>query len=361
MPNAFHAALHSDLEFVMANASPSVSIVIPCLNEEKFIIECLQSAVGQEGFGPHWEVLVLDGMSTDNTQTLVREFSKLHKEVRLIENPGRIQAKAINIALKEAIGEFLVRMDSHAIYAPDYVSECLNTHRDHPSTNVGGPTRTKWENSFQHAAALAFHHPFTAGSASSHDVNYEGEVDSVFMGCWRRQELIDLGGFDEEFVRNEDDELNLRIISRGGRIWQSPAICFWYYPRTNIRHLWQQQYQYGYWKPAVMKKHNKPAKLRHLIPAMFVCFIALWPIILVTNSILIYIWLLISSVYFLSLSLSTFTASKGLCVKIKLNVWLIMATYHLAYGLGSWAGFWHFMIKGRNAAQASQRSLKVTR
>lgn len=345
----------------MSNMSSSVSIVIPCLNEENFIIACLESALSQEGFGPHWEILVLDGMSTDNTPSLVRDFSTKHSQVRLIENPGRIQAKAINIALQEARGEFLVRMDSHAIYAPNYVSECLNTHREHPSTNVGGPPRAKWQSPFQHAAALAFHHPFTTGNASSHDVNYEGEVDSVFMGCWRRQVLIDIGGFDEEFVRNEDDELNLRIISSGGKIWQNPKICFWYYPRNNIRHLWQQQYQYGYWKPAVMKKHNKPAKLRHVVPAMFVLFLALWPMALITNQILLHFWLLITSIYLFLVSLSAFTISKDVGVKIRLNAWLIMAIYHLAYGLGTWAGFWHFMVKGRNAAQASHLSLKVTR
>src|SRR5262249_47183273 len=133
--------------------------------------------------------------------------------------------------------------------------------------NVGGAMRTRASGFVQEAISLAFHSPFSVGGARFHNVEYQGYVDTVPYGCWRKSKLLDLGLFDEELVRNQDDELNLKIIRRGGKIWQSSLIQSWYQPRTSLWALFCQQAQYGYWKVRVIQKHKLPASWRHVVPA----------------------------------------------------------------------------------------------
>src|SRR5262249_25260654 len=128
------------------------------------------------------------------------------------------------------------------------------------------------------AIAAAFRSPFSAGGANSHDPRHEGPVDSVYLGCWRRDVFSRVGLFDEELVRNQDDEWNLRLIRSGGTIWQSPRIRSWYRPRASLAALFQQYRQYGYWKVRVIQKHRRPASPRHLVPVLFLLFAAFgWP------------------------------------------------------------------------------------
>jgi succinoglycan biosynthesis protein ExoA len=153
---------------------------------------------------------------------------------------------------------------------------CLAVLQSTGADNVGGPWQARSRGYLQSAIALAFQSPFSSGAAGSHRLAYEGPVDSVYLGCWRKETLLRLGLFDEELVRNQDDELNLRLIRAGGRIWQSPEIRSWYYPRSSLRSLFTQYMQYGYWKVRVIRKHRLPASIRHLVPGGFVaCLLAL--------------------------------------------------------------------------------------
>jgi hypothetical protein len=161
-------------------------------------------------------------------------------------------------------------MDAHSEYAEDYLFECVRVLLTSGADNVGGPTRTRASGGFQQANALAQHSWFALGGGKVHDINYSGPVDTVTFGCWRRQTLLDLGLFDESLVRNQDDELNLRLTLRGGKIWQSESIRLWYQPRSTLRGLIRQYYQYGYWKVAVIRKHRQPAAIRHIVPVSMV-------------------------------------------------------------------------------------------
>jgi succinoglycan biosynthesis protein ExoA len=247
-----------------------VSIVVACRNEIRHIGPFLESLVAQDLDGIAWEALIADGMSDDGTREVLREFSERHPQVRMIDNPGRVVSPGLNAAIRAARGEIIVRMDAHTCYATDYTRRCLEELARTGADNVGGPARTRSQGARARAVAAAYHSPFSTGGARFHDPDYEGWVDTVPYGCWRKETLERLGLFDERLVRNQDDELNLRLTRAGGRIWQSPEIISWYSPRPSLRQLFRQYFQYGFWKVAVIRKHRLPASWRHLVPAAFV-------------------------------------------------------------------------------------------
>jgi uncharacterized protein YqgV (UPF0045/DUF77 family) len=190
--------------------------------------------------------------------------------VRVLDNPGRIVSTGLNAAIRAARGEVLVRMDAHTTYAPDYVRQCLAVLEESGADNVGGPMQTRAETYMERAIRAVFHSPFAVGGAGSHQPSYEGYVDTVIYGCWRKKAFETVGYFDEELVRNQDDEHNLRITRAGGKIYQSPRIRSWYHVRGSLTALFRQYMQYGYWKVPVIRKHKTPASIRHLVPGTFV-------------------------------------------------------------------------------------------
>jgi GT2 family glycosyltransferase len=194
--------------------------------------------------------------------------------VRVLSNPGRVVSTGLNIALRAARGEVIIRMDAHTSYAPDYLRQCLAVLRETGADNVGGPMRTTAKSYKQRAIRAVFHSPFAVGGARSHNPDYEGEVDTVIYGCWNRNVFERVGYFDEELVRNQDDEHNLRIVRSGGRIYQSQRIRSWYHVRDSFQALLRQYLQYGYWKVLVIRKHRLPASWRHVVPPAFVAGLA---------------------------------------------------------------------------------------
>jgi succinoglycan biosynthesis protein ExoA len=252
------------------SSNPQVSIVAACRNESRHIRGFLESLLAQEMAGIEWEAVIADGMSNDGTREVLLDACRRHRQVRLIDNPGLIVSTGLNRAIGMACGEIIVRMDAHTRYAPDYVRRCLETLQQTGADNVGGPARTQARGARARAIATAFHSKFSTGGGKFHDENYEGWVDTVPYGCWRKSTLDELGLFDESLVRNQDDELNLRLRRAGGRIWQTPAIVSWYSPRATLAGLFQQYFQYGFWKVAVIRKHRLPGSWRHLVPCAFV-------------------------------------------------------------------------------------------
>lgn len=245
---------------------PRVSIIVPCRNERAAIDAFLDSVFSQSDVPGGFEVIVADGCSDDGTLEILRQRSRNDPRLRVITNAAQTVSPGLNLAIQAARGTIIVRMDVHSEYSCDYVARCVETLERTGATNVGGPALARGHLLFQRANAMAYRSPFAVGGARFHDPNFEGWVDTVTYGCWYRQSLIELGMFDETLVRNQDDELNLRIVRSGGRIWQTPSIRSWYYPRATIQGLARQYYQYGYWKVAVIAKHRLPASWRHLVP-----------------------------------------------------------------------------------------------
>ena len=253
-----------------SNSNPLVSIVLPCRNEQGYIQACLQSALHQDPPEGGYEILVADGMSTDGTREYLQQMAKQYPQIRILDNPGRIVSTGLNTAIRAARGDIIVRMDAHTIYAPDYVRECLAVMSETGADNVGGPMQTTAETFMERAIRAVFHSAFAVGGARSHQASYEGYVDTVIYGCWKKSVFGRIGYFDEELVRNQDDEHNLRLTRVGGKIYQSTRIRSWYHVRGSLKALFRQHMQYGYWKALVIRKHQTPASFRHLVPGTFV-------------------------------------------------------------------------------------------
>lgn len=321
-----------------------VSIIVPCRNEVNFIEPFLESLLKQDQQDMIAEILIADGMSNDGTREKIENASLSESRIKLVKNEERIVSTGLNRAIEQSTSEIIIRMDVHTTYNSDYIAKCISILEKTGAANVGGPWRAKGVTYIEKAIAAAFQSPFSSGGALSHYTEYEGEVDSVYLGCWRRKTLLSLNGFDDNLVRNQDDELNYRLTKAGHTIWQSKEIKSKYRPRGSFRALFKQYFQYGYWKTFVMKKHRIPAKLRHIIPP----FALLLSISLLITGLFIpvayYILLFMTTVYFilnLGFSLSTCLKSKNICLLPA--VLIAFPVFHISYALGLLSGILAFV------------------
>ncbi len=250
----------------MTNIPVNVTVVAACRNEAGHIGRLLQSLDALDRTGLELDVIIADGQSTDGTRALLDAACGARPWLAVIDNPARIVSTGLNDAIRLARGEFIVRMDAHTVYSPDYVRRSIEVLEATGAANAGGPQRSRAEGYWPRAIHAGFHSPFATGGARFRDNNYSGPVDTVPYGCWRRQTLLDLGGFDETLVRNQDDELNLRIRQAGGVIWQDASIVSCYTPRRTLRGLFRQYLQFGFWRIAVLRKHPATAAVRHFVP-----------------------------------------------------------------------------------------------
>jgi succinoglycan biosynthesis protein ExoA len=329
----------------------AVSVIVPCRNEREHIGACLRSILAQEMPPGGFEVIIADGLSDDGTRNILMSLAQQDSRLRVIDNPGRIVSTGLNAAIRAAQGSTIIRMDAHTEYARDYICQCLAVLEETGADNVGGSCMATGEGLVGQAIAAAFHSPFAVGGARGHDPHYEGGLDTVFLGCWRREVFDQVGLFDEELVRNQDDEFNLRLTRAGGRIWQSPRIVSWYKPRASLGALFRQYLQYGYWKVRVIQKHQRPASVRHLVPALFILLlIALLPASIWWPP-AAQAWLGLVGLY----SASNIAAS---CITASRSGWkhfpllpLVFTCYHVAYGVGFLLGLLDFVILRRRANQ----------
>lgn len=325
-----------------------MSVVIPARNEERHIEECLRSVLAFESPPGGFEVLVADGMSDDETRGIVESVAATDSRVRLIDNPGRSASSGLNSGIRAAKGELIVRVDAHSEYAPDYLVRCVEVMNETGADNVGGPTIAKAKTNCQRAIAAGFHSQFAVGGSRFHQPNYEGNADTVTYGCYRKAKLLEIGLFDEELIRNQDDELNLRLIRSGGSIYQSPRIRSWYYPRATLTQLFLQYYQYGYWKVRVIQKHGSPASIRHLVPGGFVATV----ILLATLAPFLYGaqlgLMFVLGIYLVAVLAASILSAARAGWDLLPIMPLVFFCYQIGYGLGFLAGIWDFLILKRS-------------
>jgi glycosyltransferase involved in cell wall biosynthesis len=321
-----------------------ISTITPCRNEKHHIWDFLDSLLRQT-LEPGWtlEVLIADGESDDGTREILDEYARRVAAVRVVDNPGRIVSKGLNAALKQAKGEIIIRMDAHTTYAEDYLRECVRVLQESGADNVGGPWIANGQGLWGKATAAAFRSPFCCGGGRAHDPDYEGEVDTVYLGCWRRSVFNRIGLFDPNLVRNQDDEFNFRLVRSGGKIWQSPRIRSSYVTRSSVKRLFQQYLQYGFWKVAVIRKHRGLASWRHAVPALFVTSIllALLAIILAASlglTTVLSIGATLAAtelaVYAIASFIAALVCGRSLAPTTMLLLPSVFAIYHVAYGLG---------------------------
>jgi len=258
---------------VSANGRPRVSIVMPCRNEAAYIGPCLNSVLATDYPLDRVEVLVADGRSDDGTREIVERCAARNRCVRLLDNPARITPAALNTAIRAATGDVIIRMDAHGVYPSDYVSRLVDALLETGADNVGWVVVTlpADDTPAARAIALAFAHPLGVGNAYFRiGVARPRWVDTVPYGCFRRELFDRIGMFDEELVRNQDDEFNLRLIGRGGRILLLPDVVSRYYARRSVGAVGRMFYQYGYFKPLVARKVERIMTTRQLVPPLFV-------------------------------------------------------------------------------------------
>lgn len=328
-----------------------VSVVLPCRNEEHYIAPCLDSFLATEFPKDELELLVVDGCSNDRTREIVASYAKRHRFIRLIDNPSRIVPTALNLGITAARGDIIVRMDAHVVYPPDYLTKCVAALESSGADNVGGMVVTlpASREPMARAIAIALSHPFGVGNSwfriGTREVR---EVDTVPFGCFRRELFSRIGLFDEELVRNQDDELNFRIIRRGGRILLLPDVVSYYYARESPSLAARMLYQYGYFKPLVARKIGRVVTLRQLVPPLFVAALA-------TLGILSFVWsparILLGALvatYGAAAIASAAGSDKTRGFADRACLAAVFPLLHIAYGAGFLRGLWSLLVSRRD-------------
>lgn len=323
---------------------PVVSVIMPIRNEAAFIHRSLGAVLAQDYPADRLEVLIADGMSTDTTRQIISELAATHSAIRvqIVDNPGGIVPTGFNAALARSRGEIIVRVDGHTIIEPDYVRACVDTLSRTDAQNVGGRMDPVGVTPFGQAVAMATTSPFGVGGARFHYSMQEEYVDTVYMGAWPRSVFDRIGGFDERFVRNQDDEFNYRLRKHGGKILLSPTIKSTYYNRGSWRSLARQYYQYGLYKVLVLKKHAAQMRPRQFGPPVFVLALLLGALAAPFVPLARWGFAAVVSFYLLAnFAASILTARRGKWSLLPL-IALTFATLHTAYGAGFLVGLVKF-------------------
>jgi len=261
---------------------PTVSVIVPCYNEEKFIGKALENLVHQYE-SDAYEIVVVDGMSTDRTREVVEEFQRLHPRVsiKLLENPARAIPHALNLGIAAARGEIIARMDAHAAPSAGYIRGCVEVLRAGEAAVVGMPCRVRAaaDTATARAIAIAVSHPFGIGDAKyrlgGKDVQAPEDVDTVAFACFRKSLWLELGGFDEQLLTNEDYDFNYRVRARGERVVLDQAAHCDYFARPTLAKLASQYFRYGKWKARMIRHRPRSTKPRQLVAPAFVVSLAL--------------------------------------------------------------------------------------
>jgi len=324
---------------------PLVTIILPIRNEALFIEKCLHTILAQDYPLERLEILAVDGMSNDSTRTIIAKMAQDTPQIRLLDNPQQITPTALNIGLRNTGGEIIIIVGGHCEIAPDYVSQCVRLLQERKVACVGGLLDTVGTGMIGEAISIAQSSPFGVGGVHFRNPEVQGEryVDTLAFGAYRADVFEKVGFFDEELVRNQDDEFNFRLTQAGGQILLSPRIKAAYYSRTSWSKLWKQYYQYGYWKVRVMQKRQGIAAWRHLVPGTFVLGLLVSLLLSLTTRKWSWFLLVIGPYLFANLIASLWTASrKGWQYFPFLSISFIIL--HWAYGLGFLDGVRQFIF-----------------
>ncbi len=252
---------------------PTVSIVIPVLNEERDVEACVRAVLAQDYPRELIEVIVVNGPSTDRTSEIVRSLAREDGRVRPLSSPLKLIPYSMNIGLAAASGEVVVRIDGHSVVAPDHVRRLVAYLSRSGADHVGGVMRATGRTYVARAIALATSSPFGVGTARFRYTTREQDIDTVAFGAYRREALRRLGGFDERFPIGEDPELDHRIQLQGGRVCVTPSVETEYYCRDSLPRLAKQYVRYGRAKAKILHKHGTLPSPRALAPALVVLLI----------------------------------------------------------------------------------------
>jgi glycosyltransferase involved in cell wall biosynthesis len=266
------SAVSQSLESARTEDYLFLSLVIPCSNEEKHIAKCLDSIFENDYSTVQLEILVVDAMSTDRTRPILAEYRQKWPMIRVLDNPQRLIPIAMNIGLRYARGQVILKIDAHSTYPRDYISKCVESLTRSCADNAGGIARILPANESltAKAIALALAHPFASGNAYVKVGAKEPRwADSAAFGCWKKEVLEKIGGWNENLAGSSDMDLNARLKEAGGRILLDPEIQINYYADANLRSYWKHNFADGVWATYVLKFRSKAWAWRHWVPMVF--------------------------------------------------------------------------------------------
>lgn len=340
--------------------SPLVSLIIPIKNEEGCINKCLSEISNQTYPSDKTELLVVDGMSTDSTRERISRFGAESgcTNFRIIDNPKRQRASALNAGIMEAKGDIILRIDARTIIPPDYVEKCVETLEESGADNVGGVQRPKVdalnpENLTQFAIGIAMSHHFGVGNARFRTGRKSGFTDTVYLGCFRRELFEKAGLFDEESaVISEDADMNYRIRQAGGKIYLNKDVVAYYYPRSSLKELWKLYFRYGGAKAGNLIKRGKLTAWRQYVPPFFLLTLVLLPLLGLVNRLFFFLWFAVCGSYLLATLLASVhavlsskrvyaghdmeTLSSKDRIRVFCRLLLAFPTMHISWALGFW-------------------------
>lgn len=320
-----------------------ISVIIPCRNEAKYIFDTVSSVIKQKNVSNNIEIIVVDGMSEDGTFEIVYKMMQKDQRIILLKNEKKNTPVALNIGIKKASGDFILILGAHARIDEFYISSCTKIFNKYNDVDcAGGPINSIGNGNLSKAIAITMSSPIGIGNAKHRFPEYEGYAEMACFPMYKSEVFTKIGMFDEELIRNQDDDFSFRLRLKGGKIFISPEAKSYYFVRDNLKKLFEQYFGYGYWRIALLKKHKLSISFRHQIPFLFFSIVIL---------------LLITGIYFDRLIISVivpiiyitaliiFTILEAINTRKFLIVLLPVVAFvlHFSYALGFLSGLLQFI------------------
>ncbi len=338
-----------------------VTIVIPCRNEVRYIGRCLESILANDYPREQLEILVVDGMSSDGTRQVIKEYANKYPNLTLLDNPKRTIPAAMNIGIRHSTTEIILKVDAHTVYQQDYVKTCVNHMRAYNADNVGGLVKAapRTTTLVGKAIALSLGRPFGAGNGRFRiGATQPAWADTAFSGCYRRSVFDRIGVYDENIARSEDIAINSSLRRAGGKILLVPDIVTTYYARSTLKEFSCHNFDNGFWITYPMRFGRLLFSPRHVVPLLFVIFLGLGILSCFISKVAWIPFIALLSVYLvLNLVASMAIACKEKRLPYLFLVPLIFLSMHVQYGLGSFWGLIRALFCRRFWSKQNIRSL----
>jgi glycosyltransferase involved in cell wall biosynthesis len=307
---------------------PGVSVVLPILNEERFLADAITAILAQK-YGGELEVILALGPSKDRTNEIAAQLHAKDPRVVLVQNPTGRTAAGLNAAIAKAQFEIICRIDGHAEISKSYIADAVEIMESKNAVNVGGIMAAVGKTPFESAVARAMRSPIGVGGARFHIGGVAGPADTVYLGVFKKSALLAVGGYDERFIRAQDWELNFRLRDGGGLIWFDPRLEVLYRPRPNLKTLSRQYFDYGRWRRAVTRQHKGTVNYRYLAPPVATLIILAS---LITGLALHPLFFIPALTYASAILLSSLAIGKNWSERITLPA--VLTTMHISWGIG---------------------------
>ena len=326
---------------MQTNTKKKVSLVIPVRNEENHIQTCIESILNQDFPIDKLEVIFIDGNSSDDTKKIINNYVEKYPDlIILFDNPQKTVPFAMNIGIKNSIGDYIIRLDAHSEYPNNYISDCIRTIENIEADNVGGLALTKGKGFIGNAFAKVLSSKFGVGNSGFRTNAKSGYVDTVPFGAFKKETFEKYGYYDERLTRNQDYELNYRIRKMGGRIYLNSDISLTYFCRSTLSCILKQSYENGKWNIITSKLCPGTMSVRHFIPLIFTVSLIGLPILGFMHSLFNLILLFELILYFGITSIVSLKVAQNL--KEMAMLVLLFPLFHISYGLGSLVGLLNF-------------------